>query len=333
MNTSLHTVPPDTLQDAVRILRAGGLVAFPTETVYGLGADASNPHAIKKIFAAKGRPSNHPVIVHLANSSLLGAWAEPVPDVAWRLAEAFWPGPLTMILSKSARVPLEVTGGQASVGVRVPSHPVALQLLSAFGGGIAAPSANRFGRISPTSAQHVQEELGNSVELIIDGGNCTVGLESTIVDVTGERVRLLRPGGVSVAALEDVLGYSPLRVMTGALQAQGAQGRPDADMRAPGLLKSHYAPRTPTFLLSNDAFYERVAKASVQTGVLARSAPPAGFAGVWVALPDEPQAYAQQLYAALRALDARQLDEILLEAVPDELAWLAVKDRLTRASA
>ncbi|MGB7502317.1 MAG: L-threonylcarbamoyladenylate synthase, partial [Azonexus sp.] len=197
---------------AVELLRAGELVAFPTETVYGLGADASNPAAVAKIFAAKGRPADHPLIVHLAGHDAVDHWAEQVPAVAWELMETFWPGPLTLILKKQAWVPSTVTGGQDTVGLRVPGHPVALELLRRFAAvagehaGIAAPSANRFGRISPTTAAHVQEELGDRISLTLDGGPCTVGIESTIVDCSGGEPVVLRPGHISPAHLETVFG-------------------------------------------------------------------------------------------------------------------------------
>uniref|UniRef100_UPI002FDD1BFD L-threonylcarbamoyladenylate synthase n=1 Tax=Pelomicrobium sp. TaxID=2815319 RepID=UPI002FDD1BFD len=206
---------------AVDILRAGGLVAFPTETVYGLGADARNPEAVGKIFAAKGRPQHHPVIVHLAEAAQLEAWAVDIPDGARRLAERFWPGPLTLILRRGPGVPDAVTGGQDTVGLRVPAHPVAQALLQAFGGGIAAPSANRFGRLSPTTAQHVEAELDGAVDLILDGGACPVGIESTIVDCAGERPTLLRPGHIGREVLEEALGVRVEAPGPGAPRAPG----------------------------------------------------------------------------------------------------------------
>ena len=225
---------------AAAILRAGGLVAFPTETVYGLGADASNAQAVAKIFAAKGRPQDHPLIVHLAGVDWLPQWAREIPPAAHKLAAAFWPGPLTLILKRAAGVPDCVTGGQDSVGLRIPGHPVALELLRAFAGeeggrrfsGIAAPSANKFGRISPTSAEHVRAELGASVDAVLDGGECEVGIESTIVDLSRGRAVLLRPGQLTAAQIAAVLGWE--------VEAPDA-----AAPRAPGALASHYAPRTP----------------------------------------------------------------------------------------
>ncbi|MGH8303998.1 MAG: L-threonylcarbamoyladenylate synthase, partial [Steroidobacteraceae bacterium] len=194
------------IETAVQALRDGELVAFPTETVYGLGANAQNPAAVRKIFAAKGRPETHPVIVHLDSPRFLHRWVREVPPGATRLAESFWPGPLTMVMPRAPNVHDVVTGGQDTVAIRVPAHPMAQQLLTAFGGGIAAPSANRFGRLSPTRAEHVREELGDSVRVILDGGECQVGLESTIVSFEGASVRLLRPGGVPAAQLREVVG-------------------------------------------------------------------------------------------------------------------------------
>jgi L-threonylcarbamoyladenylate synthase len=311
-----------TIDEAVAILRAGGLVAFPTETVYGLGADAGNPEAVRKIFVAKGRPAEHPLIVHLASAKQLPEWAIEVPESAYKLAAAFWPGPLTVILKRAGRVPNAVTGGQETVGLRVPAHPLALRLLRAFKGGLAAPSANRFGRLSPTTAEHVRQELGDRVDLILDGGPCPVGLESTIVDLSSSTPRLLRPGGITVAQLSEVLGIAP-----------EAGGR-DAP-RASGTLKSHYAPSTPARLLDLGDIIKHLSQSATNAklGVLAYHPQPAGLASVvWRALPAEPVAYGRRLYAALRELDALSCDELLIEAVPDEPAWLAVADRLRRAT-
>jgi L-threonylcarbamoyladenylate synthase len=215
-------VAPD-IERAVALLRAGELVAFPTETVYGLGADAANPAAVAKIFAAKGRPQDHPLIVHLDGAAQLDAWARDIPAYAFELAEAFWPGPLTLILKRQPGVPDAVTGGQDTVGLRVPGHPLALELLRAFGGGLAAPSANRFGRISPTTARHVREELGEAVAMVLDGGPCQVGIESTILDCTGGAPRILRPGMVGAPALGRVLGRMPGYGAAGGPRVSGSQ--------------------------------------------------------------------------------------------------------------
>ena len=304
---------------AATLLREGGLVAFPTETVYGLGADASNLDAVKKIFAAKGRPAEHPLIVHLADASQLERWAKTVPDAAHQLAEAFLPGPLTLIFQRSERVPDVVTGGQDTVGLRIPSHEVALNLLKAFDNGIAAPSANRFGRISPTQAAHVAEELGDSVDLILDGGACEVGLESTILDLSSDITKVLRPGGVRLDAIAEVLGYMPEVVTT-------------SKVRASGTLESHYAPTTPSFLVSAQQVDNLARTASKDTGFVSQRLKPAWVKGEWQALPAEAKAYGQALYTALRELDEAGLERIYVEAVPDSPEWLAVRDRLRRAT-
>ena len=307
---------PDTLARAARLLREGSLVAFPTETVYGLGADAGNEAAVRAIFAAKGRPADHPVIVHVEDLEEAAAWADTMPRGARRLAEAFWPGPLTLIVPRAAHVGDAVTGGQASVGLRVPSHPVARALLRAFvsagGRGIAAPSANRFGRISPTTAQHVRDDLGDDVALIVDGGSCDVGIESTIVAFTGDTPLLMRPGGIDAEALARVLG-EPVHAPTN-----------DAP-RASGTLASHYAPRTPS----------RIAPAGSLPGdgdvaVLARTVAAKGPR--WIAAPRDARSYAHDLYANLRALDAMGAHAIVIEDVPQDEAWDAVRDRLARAT-
>ena len=220
------------LDAAVLALRDGDLVAFPTETVYGLGANAQNPAAVRKIFDAKGRPRSHPVIVHLDSPRYLHRWVREVPDAAARLGEKFWPGPLTLVMPRAPQVHDIVTGGQDTVAVRVPSHPMAQQLLTAFGGGIAAPSANRYGRLSPTRAEHVREELGDSVRVILDGGESQVGLESTIVACDGQTVRLLRPGAVTATQIRGVVG----ELLIGATHDSP---------RVPGSHAAHYAPSTP----------------------------------------------------------------------------------------
>ncbi len=256
---------PDVLEieKAVALLEAGELVAFPTETVYGLGADAGNPSAVARIFAAKGRPSTHPLIVHFSNFGAARAWAAEVPAAAAKLAEAFWPGPLTLVLPKAEHVPAAVTGGQPGVALRAPAHPVARALLAAFGRGIAAPSANRYGRISPTRAADVREELGGRVALVLDGGACEVGLESTIVACLGGRVTLLRPGSISRSQVEDVVGR---------VEDPGA----DAP-RAPGSDRSHYAPGTPLGIADSGALLREVEAALARgerIAVLARTASP-----------------------------------------------------------
>ena len=310
------------IEKAAGILRAGGLVAFPTETVYGLGADASNPAAVKKIFAAKGRPADHPVIVHIADMSELKHWAAEVPRAAWLLAEKFWPGPLTMVLKRSPHVNDLISGGQNSIGLRVPGHPVAQQLLKAFGGGIAAPSANKFGRLSPTTAEHVREELGNAVEMVLDGGPCDVGIESTIVDLTRDPPAILRPGRVSAQQIADAL-LVPL--------GESAADRP----RVPGSLASHYAPRAPLKLVQPDEIENYVRRQVVQppVAVLARRGRPRDSkVALWQVAPESPEEYARLLYATLRRLDDAGCRLIVVEAPPLLPEWAAVRDRLDRAA-
>lgn len=318
------------VDDAVAVLRAGGLVAFPTETVYGLGADAEQPAAVAKVFTAKGRPPDHPLIVHLGDAALLDAWAEAVPPEARLLADAFWPGPLTLLLWRSDKVPDAVTGGRDTVGLRVPDHPVALRLLQAFGGGVAAPSANRFGQVSPTTAGHVVAELGDEVDLVLDGGPCTVGVESTIVDLSGDHPVVLRPGGVSTERLADVLGRAP------ATEAVAAPGATSA--RAPGMLASHYAPRARVVLATDDEAAAAIARAldtgAVGVGLLApRLVPGTPDAAVVLEPAGPAEEYARLLYARLRQADRLGLD--VLVCVPPAATGIgvAVVDRLRRAAA
>lgn len=312
---------PD-VERAAAVLRGGGLVAFPTETVYGLGAAARDPAALARLYAVKGRPADHPVIVHLASADDLGAWAADVPAAAHALAERFWPGPLTIVLRRAPGVPDAVTGGRETVGLRVPDQPLALALLRAFGDGIAAPSANRFGAVSPTTAAHVRESLGDAVDLVLDGGPCTVGVESTIVDLTDAGTpRLLRSGGVTAEALAQVLGALP---------------QPDrGPARAPGMLASHYAPNARVELLADGAaLAARAAQLGGRVGVIAPAAigPPPPDA-VTLGRPEDAGTYARDLYAMLRAADEQDLAVVL--AIPPDPAGigLAVLDRLTRAAA
>jgi L-threonylcarbamoyladenylate synthase len=314
------------LAAAAQCLRAGGLVAFPTETVYGLGANACNPAAVRRIFEAKGRPADHPLIVHLGSMDNLDYWAKDIPGAAWRLAERFWPGPLTLIL-KRKYAPLEVTGGQDTVGLRIPDHPVALALLEAFGGGVAAPSANRFGRVSPTRARHVRRELKGKVDMILDGGPCRLGMESTILSLVGERPRLLRPGAIPLSALQEVLG-----------EEIGELGNGDT-IRAPGMLSSHYAPETrlevwPLEFLKRRG--EELARSGMKVAAILIDPPPGAVReGPYLTpfpMPAQAADYAQRLYAVLRLLDLAGYDMLLAEAPPATEDWHAVNDRLRRAS-
>jgi L-threonylcarbamoyladenylate synthase len=301
---------------AAEILRAGGLVAFPTETVYGLGADASSAAAMARLYRVKGRPADHPVIVHLDSLERAIGWARDVPREARILAEHFWPGPLTLILKRSDKAKDFVTGGQPSVGIRVPSHPIAQELLKAFGGGVAAPSANRFGHVSPTTAQHVRDDLGADVDLVLEGGASEVGIESTIVDVSGGGVVLLRPGRISLEDIEK-LGIK-------------VQHRTAASPRHSGGLERHYSPRTPARLVPTHLLDKEIAQRGDKVAVLAFSRPDERV-DFWLRMPREPHSYAQRLYAALRELDGTGCELMLVEAPPDTPDWAAVRDRLVRA--
>ncbi len=308
---------------AVQALRDGELVAFPTETVYGLGANAQNPAAVRKIFAAKGRPPDHPVIVHLDSPRYLHRWVREVPELANRLAESFWPGPLTLVMPRAPHVHELITGGQDTIAIRVPAHPMAQQLLTAFGGGIAAPSANRYGRLSPTRAEHVREELGESVRLILDGGECQIGLESTIVSFEDERVRLLRPGSVTAAQLRQVVGELFI-------------GAGTDSPRVPGGTPTHYAPATPLTIVPAgeiDSQAEAASSGGRRVAVLAQRLPLRSHSYVtWVNAGRRPENYARDLYTNLRTLDKAGCRRILVQDVPDGEGWAAVRDRLLRAA-
>ncbi len=312
---------------AVDLLHQGRLVAFPTETVYGLGADAGNAKAVTGIFKAKGRPADHPLIVHIASPAQLSDWASTVPETAQRLAKRFWPGPLTLILKKRPEVANEITGGQDTVGLRIPDNPVALRLLRAFAGGIAAPSANRFKRVSPTQAAHVAEELDGRVDLILDGGPCRVGVESTIIDLSGTTPLLLRPGRISKAEIEQEL-QCELTVIS---------NTNNDTPRAPGQMAVHYAPMTSTRLIPSERLDESIRQLTDQgkkIGLLAyqfESKPSASV--TMIHLPKSPDDYAQGLYSALRELDRLGLDTILVEQAPESNEWYAVNDRLKKAAA
>jgi L-threonylcarbamoyladenylate synthase len=305
------------IRRAAEILRAGGLVAFPTETVYGLGADASNPTAVARLYATKGRPADHPVIVHFASGEEAFVWAREIPWAAKQLARRFWPGPLTLILKRSALAKDFITGGQDTVGLRVPSHPVAQELLEMFQGAVAAPSANRFGRVSPTTAAHVREDLGDEVDAVLEGGPSEVGIESTIIDLSGGPAALLRPGSISRTDLEDILKSQ-------------VEEKSLSSPRHSGGLERHYSPRTPARLVSTHDLDKEIEKLKQRVAVLAFSRPDERV-DYWLRMPREPQAYARRLYAALRELDTAGCGTILVEAPPQAPEWAAVRDRLQRA--
>jgi L-threonylcarbamoyladenylate synthase len=302
------------IRRAARILRAGGLVAFPTETVYGLGADAASAAAVAKLYAAKRRPVDHPVIVHFASAKEAFSFARDVPEGAKTLAAKFWPGPLTLILKRSEKAKDFVTGGQDTVGVRVPAHRVAQALLKEFGGGIAAPSANVFGELSPTAASHV----AMAAELVLDGGPSEIGIESTIVDLSSGKPVVLRPGHVSEAELEKILGVK-------------FEKKNQTSPRHSGGLERHYAPKTPARLVPTHALDAEIAKLKDKVAVLAFSRPDERV-DFWIRMPREPAAYARRLYAALRELDGAGCETILVESPPGTSEWEAVRDRLQRAA-
>jgi L-threonylcarbamoyladenylate synthase len=312
------------IETAVQALRDGELVAFPTETVYGLGANAQNPAAVRKIFDVKGRPPNHPVIVHLDSPRYLHRWVREVPDSATRLAEAFWPGPLTMVMPRAPNVHDVITGGQDTIAIRVPAHPMAQQLLTAFGGGIAAPSANRYGRLSPTRAEHVREELGDTIRVVLDGGECQIGLESTIVSFEAAgTVRMLRPGSVTAAQMRGVVG----ELLVGA---------DSASPRVPGSVPTHYAPSTTLTIVPSgeiDAQADATSSGGRRVAVLAQRLPLRSHKYVtWINAGRRPESYGRDLYTNLRTLDKAGCQRILVQDVPEGERWEAIRDRLLRAA-
>ena len=345
---------PAQVTRAAALLAAGGLIGLPTETVYGLAADASNPAAVARIFAAKGRPADHPVIVHLARAGQIREWAIDIPAAAWTLAAAFWPGPMTLILKRAAHVLDDVTGGQDTVGLRVPSHPMAHAVLEAFAqsrkqtdaaapAGIAAPSANQFGHVSPTTAQHVRDEFGAAVDFVLDGGACEVGIESTIVDLSDGEPRVLRPGFITLEAVRAALGHD-----VGGMTSEEALPEPLSDqssvrMAAPhkdtakaprvsGSLEAHYAPRTRTLLAAQHEVAETLAQhPGKRIAVLSFSATRVPNTLHWLA-SRQVRVYAHNLYAHLRAMDTAGCDLILIESPPQAAEWEGINDRLRRAA-
>ena len=293
------------VETALAVLRSGGLVAIPTETVYGLAADAANPEAVRRIFAAKGRPADHPLIVHLAAPEQLAEWAREVPPAAAALADACWPGPLTLLVPRAAHVLEVVTGGRPSVGLRVPAHPLTTDLLQRFGGGVAAPSANRFGKVSPTTAPHVAADLGPDVDYILDGGACPVGVESTIVDCTVVPPQVLRPGGIPTEQVEAILG--------------GAVGAATGPSRAAGMLPSHYAPAARVLLAEDRGTAAELVAAHPGAALLDRT--------------DDLVAYARLLYADLRHADEVGVAVVVAVLPPRTGLGHAVRDRLAKAAA
>jgi L-threonylcarbamoyladenylate synthase len=310
--------------DAAANLLAGGLVAFPTETVYGLGADACNAEAVARIYAAKGRPADHPLIVHVASVDGLGDWADDVPAYAISLARDFWPGPMTLVVKRSALAADFVTGGQDTVGVRVPNHPVALGLLEAFeragGKGVAAPSANRFGNVSPTTAEAVSDELRDYLavgDLILDGGPCDVGVESTIIDCTGDVPKILRPGAITVQMITDSTGL----VVVG--QSSDGAAMEESTIRVSGSLEAHYAPAARVVLDQSPLAGQ---------GFIAMADVVAGESVVRLAAPKTHEEFARVLYSSLRAADEQGLATVVIAQPAGEGIAVAIRDRLKRAS-
>ena len=319
----LDAARPEDLDEAVRLLRAGRLVAVPTETVYGLAADAANPEAVRGIFAAKQRPANHPLIVHLADAGQLSRWAQEIPDAAWRLAEAFWPGPLTLLLHKADAVPPEVTGGRPSIGLRVPDHPVLLRILETLDGGLAAPSANPYKRLSPTTADQVFEGLGGRIDAVLDGGPCAVGLESTIVDLTGDTPRILRAGPITRRQLSNVLGVA-------------VEFPEHHDAAVPGNVAVHYQPHTPLYVFDTETLRARLTQLPADAGIaVAHTSDDLPVsAGVLrtLRLPTDKSGFARALYDALHTLDQAGANAIWMERPPTHEDWCDVHDRLSRAA-
>lgn len=313
----------EVLAEAVALLKQGEIVAIPTETVYGLAANAANPLAVAKIFAAKGRPANHPLIVHLADINLLSQWAKIQNPFIEKLASHFWPGPLTLILPRQPGVSDVVTGGQETIGIRFPSHPIMREILLELGGAVAAPSANTFARISPTLAEHVDEDLGAVIPLIVDGGQCSIGIESTIVDLSGEKVRILRPGIITPHEISAVLGVSVEIENPGSLRVSGA-------------LYSHYAPKTSLQVIEADQLKSKIQdqiKMGHSIAVLAYSQPFENDPLVeWNRLTFDPNIYAHELYAVLHQMDNKSHAMLYVEALPDEEKWAAIRDRLKKAA-
>ncbi|TAG47666.1 MAG: threonylcarbamoyl-AMP synthase [Betaproteobacteria bacterium] len=325
MNPTILSGTRSNIALAAAALRRGEIVGMPTETVYGLAADAGNAAALAKVFAAKGRPADHPLIVHVANTATAKTWASVWPETAQKLADAFWPGPMTLIVQRAAHVLDAVTGGQSTVGIRVPAHPLALALLKAFGGAVAAPSANKFGHVSPTTAAHVAAEFSDSNLLILDGGACDIGVESTIIDVSSSRPRVLRPGRIRSDDIEQLLGVRLSSV------------EPTEAPRVSGSLDSHYAPRTKTLMLVTEAlnlFLDAARDAGKRVGLIHYSSQLSTKRVKQRVTLDgnNAQQFEHDIYAKLRMLDDAALDLIVIEAPPTDGHWDAVNDRLRRAS-
>ena len=318
--TIISSCTLSTLKEAAKSLKQGNLVAFPTETVYGLGADATNKDAVARIYDVKGRPIGHPLIVHISSINNLDKWAQQIPEYAITLARTFWPGPMTLILPRTELAKDFITGGQDNVGIRVPSHPLALSLLKEFeslgGLGIAAPSANRFGKVSPTSAQAVQEELSEYLtldDLILDGGPCQIGIESTIIDCTKQTPQILRPGGVTQEQITELIN----------LELDKKSYTHSVDVKAPGLLESHYSPKAKVFLSGTP---------QPGDGFLALSSIATPTGAIRLATPVSDEDYARQLYSAFRLADSKEIERIFAVPLENEGIAVAINNRLSKAA-
>lgn len=298
------------IQKALLALQSNGLIGLPTETVYGLGANALDENAVKKIFTAKGRPADHPLIVHIGSAEEMIFWAENIPDEAWTLAKHFWPGPMTIILNKKSHVPDIVTGGQKTIGLRVPNHPMALELLKKFGGGIAAPSANRFTKVSPTTAQHVADDLKEAVDIILDGGACAVGIESTIIDLSSKNISILRPGAVTAEDLKKVLGFDV------ALATK-------SEIKVPGQHEVHYSPQAKIILAKESEITELTQKLHKENLKNIK---------VWKSNQNNLNEMAKELYQQFRNADETKLDALIVIPPPNSGIGIAINDRLKRAA-
>lgn len=313
------------IDEAALILKNGGIVAFPTETVYGLGADATNLKAVRKVYEVKQRPLNHPVIVHLSDFSQISNWAENVSTHAKTLMTHFWPGPLTLILKRTKNVPDEITGGQNTVALRMPAHPIALALLNKTECPLVAPSANRFGQLSPTHSDHVKQELGSRVDFVIEGGYCDVGIESTILDISSKEPRILRPGAITPSQIEQVLNIKLSELKT------------PASIRVPGDLAQHYAPRAQLIIVPADDLVQSIyhfRSNNKTVAVLSQKPPLIHDDGVfWFKMPELPEDYMRMLYHSLFLADQKKPWVILAQMLPYEEAWMAIRDRMMKAAA
>lgn len=317
------------IQQAIEILKSGELIVFPTETVYGLGADAENSNAVPKIFQVKQRPTNHPLILHLANTNELSSWVTNVTPQAKLLMQHFWPGPLTLIMPRNTRVLDCVTGGKNTVGIRVPNHPIAQELLQNFGGGIVAPSANSFGKLSPTASQHIDPKIASQVAMILDGGRSQCGLESTIIDVSTEIPNVLRFGAITINAIAEVIGKNNFTILH------------TSNVSAPGTLPAHYAPHTQLIIVENADLFDTVKNTVLQgkhCAVLSYSCSHKNFMDAeiddfihWFNMPNQAQQYAYEMFETLHQADKLNCDVIIVEKVPQDSDWFAVNDRLAKA--